>query len=190
MCSQHGWRDRTHCAAHLSLSAAWTPGAGPWPARRIAGAPRRFPWAWVRTQLELVRSALSGLALSFGLCFLVLNGASRNVITSTIAVRTRLPQAVNPCVQLATARRVRWCAWVRKFNLSPRAAWTLSRQMRLTTADVAGEWRLGEASLQGNPMQGNPCLGSASEQKPSRRSSLSQASSHRRSASASSARCL
>ena len=46
----------------------------------------RYPWAWVVTQEELVSSALSGMALSVAMAFLVLNIASGNAITATLAM--------------------------------------------------------------------------------------------------------
>lgn len=48
----------------------------------------RYPWAWLVSQQELVRSALSGMGLSFAMAFLVLNVATGNVITAILSTLT------------------------------------------------------------------------------------------------------
>lgn len=48
----------------------------------------RYPWAWLVTQKELVRSALSGMCLSFAMAFLVLNIATGNLITAILSTLT------------------------------------------------------------------------------------------------------
>jgi hypothetical protein len=46
----------------------------------------RMPWAWVATQRELVSAALSGLALSLALAYLVLNISTGNIILASLAM--------------------------------------------------------------------------------------------------------
>eukprot|EP00892_Ulva_mutabilis_P009237 jgi/Ulvmu1/6686/UM030_0017.1 len=48
----------------------------------------RYPWAWLVSQQELVRSALSGMGLSFAMAFLVLNLATGNIVMAILSTLT------------------------------------------------------------------------------------------------------